>query len=269
MPLYAYFINFFAAFLQFYVHLAFTTSLIMLKRERHAFILHQINLHNGVISTDLSQQNKVSDKTIRRDLKELAEAKKRIKVHGGALSNSFGLNNYSTRQVYSVKEKKVVAEKAMHLRNGGIFALTGARRLPSELNATIISGSIPAVLEYVHHTTAEVIVIGGKILKNARITDGMDAISQLKHLKADLCLLGIHAPDPENGVSDNDWEGVQFQTAMIDSPKKLICLTISEKINIVQPIQICDSLKIDTPVKGLSPEVPLLKPYRIAGINII
>ena len=58
----------------------------MLKRERQAYILHQVNLHNKVLSTDLSQHINVSDDTIRRDLQELAEAGKLIKVHGGALS---------------------------------------------------------------------------------------------------------------------------------------------------------------------------------------
>ena len=43
----------------------------MLKRERQAFILHQINLHNKILSTDLSEQINVSDDTIRRDLQHL------------------------------------------------------------------------------------------------------------------------------------------------------------------------------------------------------
>ena len=43
----------------------------MLKRERQEFILHQINLHNKVLSTDLSQKLNVSDDTVRRDLNEL------------------------------------------------------------------------------------------------------------------------------------------------------------------------------------------------------
>ncbi|HEU0065343.1 MAG TPA: DeoR family transcriptional regulator, partial [Flavisolibacter sp.] len=53
----------------------------MLKRERQAYILHQVNLHNKILSTDLSTDINVSDDTIRRDLQELAEAGKIIKVH--------------------------------------------------------------------------------------------------------------------------------------------------------------------------------------------
>src|SRR5205809_6213386 len=61
----------------------------MLKRERQSFILRQVNLHKKVLSSDLSQEMKVSEDTIRRDLNELSENGKIIKVHGGALSKSF------------------------------------------------------------------------------------------------------------------------------------------------------------------------------------
>jgi DeoR/GlpR family transcriptional regulator of sugar metabolism len=60
----------------------------MLKRERQAYILHQVNLHNKVLCVNLCQDINVSDDTIRRDLGELADEGKIIKVHGGALSNS-------------------------------------------------------------------------------------------------------------------------------------------------------------------------------------
>jgi DeoR/GlpR family transcriptional regulator of sugar metabolism len=70
-------------------------------------------------------------------------------------------------------------------------------------------------------------------------------------------------------VSDNDWEVVQIKKAMIEASKKLVCLTISEKINTRQPFQICETQKIDTLVTELSPNNALLEPYQNAGINIL
>jgi DeoR/GlpR family transcriptional regulator of sugar metabolism len=54
----------------------------MLKEERQAYIIHQINLHNKVLSTDLSFQLNVSEDTISRDLNELSENVMVIKVYG-------------------------------------------------------------------------------------------------------------------------------------------------------------------------------------------
>jgi len=249
----------------------------MLKRERQAYILHQVNLHNKVLSTDLSQHINVSDDTIRRDLQELAEAGKLIKVHGGALSPSFHHGHHTSREVYSYTQKKIIAQKAASLIQDGMFVLTGggttiielARALPMNLHATFISGSIPAIFEYMNHPNIDVIVIGDKISKNSKITVGMEAISRIRQLNADLCFLGINAINTENGVSDSDWEVVQIKRAMIESARKLVCLTIAEKINSQQPIQVCSCQKIDTLITELSPDEPLLAPYKEAGIKLL
>lgn len=249
----------------------------MLKLERQEYIVHQVNLHNKVLLTDLSDQIQVSNDTIRRDLQELADAGKIIKIHGGALSPSFHNGNHQSKDVYAYTQKKIIAKKAVSLIKNGMFVLTGggttvielARALPRDLQATFISGSIPALFEYANHPNIEVIVIGDKISKNSKITVGSEAISKIKELRVDLCFMGINAINLTTGVSDNDWDIVQVKKAMIESSQKLVCLTISEKINTQQPIQICEIKKIDTLITELSPEDPLLLPYEKAGITVI
>ena len=249
----------------------------MLKRERQAYILHQVNLHNKVLSTDLSLHINVSDDTIRRDLQELAEAGKLIKVHGGALSPSFHNGLQTSKEIYSYQQKKIIAQKAASLIRDGMFVLTGggttiielARALPQSLHATFISGSIPAIYEYMNHPNIDVIVIGDKISKNSKITVGLEAVSKIRQIKADLCFMGINALNLENGVSDNDWDVVQIKKAMVESSQRLVCLTIAEKINSQQPIQVCDYSKIDTLITELSPDDDLLKPYGQAGIKLL
>ena len=245
--------------------------------ERHAFILHQVNLHNKVLSTDLSQQINVSDDTIRRDLQQLSDEGKIIKVHGGALSPSFHFGHHTSKDVYGYSQKRIIAQKAVSLIKDGMFVLTGggttiielARALPANLHATFISGSIPALFEYSSHPNIEVIAIGDKISKNSKITVGLEAISKIKELKADVCFLGINAISLENGVSDNDWDVVQIKKAMIESSKKTVCLTISEKINSQQPLQICDCGRIDILITELSPEDAVMQPYVERGIKVL
>ena len=251
--------------------------LTMLKRERQAYILHQVNLHNKVLSADLSQVINVSDDTIRRDLQELAEAGKVIKVHGGALSPSFHKGHHNSREVYSYTQKKIIAQKAISLIRDGMFILTGggttiielARALPPHLHATFISGSIPAIFEYMNHPNIDVIAIGDKISKNSKITVGLEAVSRIRQLKADLCFLGINAINLDNGVSDNDWDVVQIKRAMIESAQQVVCLTIAEKINSQQPIQVCNLDKIHTLITELPPDDPILEPYKKAGIKVL
>ncbi|WEK34759.1 MAG: DeoR/GlpR family DNA-binding transcription regulator [Candidatus Pseudobacter hemicellulosilyticus] len=249
----------------------------MLKKERQAYILHQINLHNKVLSSGLSTEMSVSEDTIRRDLQELADDGKIIKVHGGALSHSFSQVYLPSSDVYSQDYKKVIAQKAAALITDGMFVFTTggttvielARALPPQLKATFVSGSIPVVLEYMQHPAIEVILIGDKVSKNSKITVGGEAISQIRRIRADLCFLGINAIDLRHGITDNDWEVVQLKKAMIESSQKVVCLTIAEKINTFQPIHIDEASRIDILITELPAEHPLLQPYRDAGIQVL
>jgi DeoR/GlpR family transcriptional regulator of sugar metabolism len=248
----------------------------MLKKERQAYILHQVNLHNKVLSSSLCTEINVSEDTIRRDLQELSEEGKVIKVHGGALSHSFNHVYFSNNGVYSQNQKQIIAKKAIDLISNGMFVLTTggttimemARSLPPQLKATFISGSIPAILEYMHHPNIEVIVIGDKISKNSNITVGSEAIAKIRQMKADICFLGTNAIDLEQGITDNDWEVVQLKKAMIESSKKVVCLSIAEKINSVQPIRVCGLDQIDMLITELPPDDALLKPYVDAGLKV-
>ena len=239
--------------------------------------MQQLNLHNKILVSSLSQEIQVSEDTVRRDLAELADEGKLIKVHGGALSNSFGRVHIPSNGVYSLQHKRRIALKAIDLIKDGMFILTTggttivemARLLPPGLKATFISGSIAAILEYMEHPQIDVILIGDKVSKNSKITVGADAIAKVRGIKADICFLGINAIDLQHGITDNDWEVVQLKQAMIETSKQVVCLTIAEKINSCQPFKVCDLDKVDLLITELSPDDPMLKPYAKAGIRIL
>ncbi len=248
----------------------------MLKRERQAYILKQINLHNRVLSSDLSLEINVSEDTIRRDLIELSDADKLIKVHGGALSRSFH-SSFLRSDVYQLDLKKKIASKAMGLIKDGMFVLTSggttiiemARMLPVELKATFFTGSIPAAYEYAQHPNIEVIFIGDKVSKSSQITVGGAAIQKMHSIKPDLCLLGINAIDIENGITDNDWEVVQIKQAMIECAARTAVLTISEKINSFQRLKICPVDEVDFLITELDENDNIFDPFVQHGLKVL
>lgn len=248
----------------------------MLKEERQAYILRQVNLHNRVLSSHMSEQIKVSEDTIRRDLQEMAQEGKITKVHGGALSNSFHVT-FTSKDVYSLEEKRLIALKAISLIRDGMFILTSggttiiemARMLPKDLQATFITPSLPAAFEYTNHPRIEVVMIGDKIAKNSKIAIGGEAIRKIKQIKADICFLGVNAIDIRDGLTDNDWDVVEIKKAMIATSKKVVALSISEKVNSSEQLIICEVEKIHSLITELSPDAEKLKPYRNKGIEIL
>jgi DeoR/GlpR family transcriptional regulator of sugar metabolism len=249
----------------------------MLKQERQAYILHQVNLHNKILSVNLCQEMNVSEDTIRRDLVELSSHGKLIKVHGGAMSNSFTRKTTQTEEIYSADNKKIIAQKAASMIKDGMFVLTSggttiielARALPPQLKATFLCGSLPALFEYMLHPNIEVIVIGDKLSRNARITVGPQAIAQVKAIKADICFLGINAIDLESGITDNDWEVVMLKKAMLQTSRHVVGLTIAEKLNTVQPIHLSPVNGLHTLITELPPGHENLVPFAERGLNLL
>jgi DeoR/GlpR family transcriptional regulator of sugar metabolism len=248
----------------------------MLKRERQAYILQQINIHNKVLSSDLCTQLNVSEDTIRRDLQELSEQDKLIKVHGGALSQSFHFT-LQNGNIYSLPEKRTIAYKAASLIQDGMFVLLSGgttireliKALPADLNATFITVSVPIALELLNHPTSEVIFIGNKLLKSAQISVGGEVISKIKEIRADLCFLGTNSIDVHAGITDLEWEVIEVKKAMIQSAQKTVSLAISEKMDSIQRLKVCDISSVDYLITELQPTDPRLVPYQDAGLTVL
>ena len=247
----------------------------MLKKERQEFILHQLNLHNKILCADLSTKMGVSDDTIRRDLQELAQEDKLIKVHGGALSKSFH-TAFDRKMVYNLEDKHIIAQKTAALVQSGMYILTSggtsilefAKSLDTNLNATFFTCSLNAAIEFAHHPSIEVVMIGDKVSKDSMLTTGASAVQTIESIQADLCILGINSLDTQFGLSENDWEVVQIKKAMIKASKKTICIGISEKLNSQQKIKVANLDEIDILITELNPNDSKLLPFKHKGLTI-
>lgn len=241
----------------------------MFKNERHAYIIKQINLHNKVLSSELSIQLEVSEDTIRRDLAELGDAGEIIKVHGGALSKSYHYP-VQNNSVYAQDSKKEIAKKAIKLIQPGMTILTEAgttmlemvRMIPDDLEATFFTVSPLIALELADHPLLTVIMIGGQIDMSSQINIGAKPVSELADISVDLCFLGAHGLDSKAGLSEVEWQVAQVKKAMIKCSSKLAVITISEKLNSILKMKLCSPNQIDYLITELSPDNKRLKPYK-------
>jgi DeoR/GlpR family transcriptional regulator of sugar metabolism len=148
----------------------------MLKKERHDFIMRQINLHNRVLTSDLVQLLNVSEDTIRRDLQELVDQGGLFKVHGGALSKSYH-SSFDDSTVYAKDSKITIAKKATDLIKDGMVVLIGGgttilefvKQLPDTLEATFFTISPLVAVELAKYNNIEVILIGVYFQKTLKL----------------------------------------------------------------------------------------------------
>ena len=242
----------------------------MLKEERHKIIMKEINLHHKVLSVDLSNLLRVSEDTIRRDLKELSEEDRIIKVHGGAISKSFVRPFVADNNIYAHEEKKKIARKALSLMQndmtllfeGGTTILELANQLPQKMNLTIFTVSPQVAITLSDFENINVYTIGGKLNKNGNIHTGAGVINDISDIKYDICFMGVNAISIENGVTDMDWETVQVNKAMIKASKQTVLLTISEKLNISKKYKVADLDHISYLITELDAGDKHLFPYK-------
>ncbi|QHT70671.1 DeoR/GlpR transcriptional regulator [Rhodocytophaga rosea] len=240
----------------------------MLQEERQNVILQQINVHHKVLTTDLCQLMNVSLDTIRRDLSELEKKGRIKKVHGGAISTTFH-QPFQQPAVYAKAEKQEIARKALTLLREGMVILTGggtvmlelARIIPSTFKGTFFTVSPLVALEVAQRSTIDVILLAGRVSRNTYICTGSSVINQLSELRVDLCLVGTNGLSVQEGVTDNDWEVVQVKKAMVKSAEKTALLSISEKLDTAQRMQVCPLTSVHYLLTELDTADEKLKKY--------
>ncbi len=251
--------------------------LVMLKEERHHHILDKIKLSRKVLSSDLSLELNVSEDTIRRDLNELSSRGLIKKVHGGALPMDKKTLTYDERSEYNLKEKNDIAKKAVSLiKDGQVIIMSGsttnlqlAKIIPSDINATIYTYSLPIALQLTEHPSIEIIFIGGKLYKPAQVTVGLDVVSSISQLRADLCFMGTGGINISNGMTEPNWEVSHIKKCMIEASDKVIVLCTKNKVNEVKRYPVTPINRIDTIVTDTNPEDPIFNPFKEKGVSIL
>lgn len=249
----------------------------MLKEERHQHILDKIKLSRKVLSADLSIELNVSEDTIRRDLNELSARGLINKVHGGALTIEKKALSYEERSSSDIEEKNCIARKAVNLiKDGQVIIMSGsttnlqlAKIIPSDINATIYTYSLPIALQLTEHPSVEIIFIGGKLHKTAQVTVGLDVVSLISQLRADLCFIGTSGISISNGMTEPDWEVSHIKKCMIEASEKVIVLCARSKINEVKRYPVATVDRINTIVTDTNPDDAIFSDFIEKGVTVL
>src|SRR3954468_24603796 len=154
----------------------------MLTAERRQEILTRLQRDGKVVASQLVVELGVSEDTVRRDLRELASGGLIQRVHGGALPSAPSAISFAKRREVAPEAKAHLAEAALPLLeganvvllDGGTTALELARRLPADRDCTVVTNAPPVAAALATHPRAEVVLIGGRLLKESQTTVGAE-----------------------------------------------------------------------------------------------
>jgi DeoR/GlpR family transcriptional regulator of sugar metabolism len=248
----------------------------MLTEPRKQHILKVLQRDGQVIAKAISEELGLSEDTIRRDLRELAQAGRLQRVHGGALPASPAVADFKGRALLATDEKIAIARVAARMiRPGQVVILDGgtttqqlARQLPPDLAATIVTHSPTIAVELAAHPTVEVVLIGGRLFKHSVVAVGAPAIEAIGRIRADTYFMGVTGIHPEAGLSTGDLEEAYVKRALSASAADIIVLASSEKLHAASPYVIGPTSDVTELITGRNVPPSATSAFERLGLKV-
>lgn len=251
--------------------------------QRRAAILDEVARNQMVSVVDLSERFQVSEVSIRRDLDRLTQHGLLKRVHGGAVAipDTALSQSYNAKIQQNIEEKESIGRAAAKLIKGGdqlIFdaSTTGlqvARNISGDLlssgNLTIITASLPIVLELGHWKGLHVILLGGIYLPEFRSFVGPQTLSNLEGLYPDKAFIGTDGITLSRGATGSNILESEVDRAMARAASEVILVADSSKINQVGLTSIVPIERIDTFVTDEGAPDDFVEALRGQGIEVI
>lgn len=245
-------------------------NLVMKKKstvERRLFIMKLLDQNEKVDVNSLSRQFKVSEVTIRKDLRYFEEKNMLIRSRGGAMKHSMVDTdlpiNERARQYSALKHKignvaaNFINEGETILLDSGTTIMEMVKSLHKQIEITVITNAIDIAFRLAEYPKIKVIVPGGLLRRNSLSLVGEQAAEALRNYYCDKCFIGADGVDIEQGLLTMNIEEAHLSRISIENSKKVIALLDSSKfqkkgIMTIAPISKVDMIITDS---GISEEL--------------
>lgn len=249
----------------------------MLTTHRKQQILARLKREGQVVAKDVADAMGVSEDTIRRDLREMAQEGLLQRVHGGALPASPAMADFAGRELLTAEGKVAIGRAAagmiragqVVILDGGTTARQVARQIPLELKATVVTHSPTIALELVNHPAIEVILIGGKLFKHSVVAVGAAAIEAIGQIRADTYFMGVTGVHPKTGLTTGDYEEAAVKRALSYAAAETFVLASSEKLGAASPYAVVGLDRVSGIITERAAEKALTRPYEKMKIPVI
>ncbi|MBV8586020.1 MAG: DeoR/GlpR transcriptional regulator [Verrucomicrobia bacterium] len=248
----------------------------MLVTQRKQLLLQRLRQDGQLIAKALSQELGVSEDTIRRDLRELAEDGRLQRVHGGALPASPAVSDFTRRQQLSTEGKAAIGKAAaamvrsgqVVLLDGGTTAVQVVRHLALDVHATVVTHSPTIAVELINHPAVEVVLLGGRLFKHSVVTVGAAVIEAASQIRADTFFMGVTGIHPEAGLSTGDLEEALVKRALSRRAAETFVLASAEKLHAASAYVIAPVSEVSGMIVEADTPREMIAPFEKAGLVV-
>jgi DeoR/GlpR family transcriptional regulator of sugar metabolism len=250
----------------------------VLTAERQRRTLEALARDGRVVSAELAERLGVSLDTVRRDLTELEAAGALRRVRGGAMPPATVVPpRHEARAELRTAEKAAIAEYAaarlardwdVVLLGGGTTMVELARRWPAGRRTTALTAGIDVAGALAGRPDVELVLLGGRVLPDARTAVGADTVAAIAGVRADACVLGTCSLDLATGLSVYEREEAQVARAMIDAARTTVVLADADKLGTTGRFAVAPPERIDLLVTDRSAPAEILEALADRGTKV-
>ena len=248
----------------------------LMAAERQKEIEKRIRKNGRVLASDLAQEFKTSEDTIRRALRDLAAQGLCTRVYGGALAVSPASGTAQQRRKEAGDRKLALGKKLVSMvRPGqllfidaGSTNLAAARSLPEGIGVTVATHDPVIASVLTGRTDITLITVGGQVnpLVGAAV-DGQ-ALRVILDMRPDLLFLGLCALDADNGIAAFHNEDAQMKRSLIEQSGSVAIAVLNEKLSASAPFHVGSVDAIGDLVVEADAPRPLISTFKSRGVRI-
>jgi DeoR/GlpR family transcriptional regulator of sugar metabolism len=228
--------------------------------DRRKAIMSQLLEHKQVTVKELAAAMEVSDATVRRDLKALADQQGLKLVHGGASLPRERDFSFQARQMRYTEEKKIIGRLASELVHDGDHVFLDSGTTCSELvpyvkkmrDITILANSARLALE-LNASGVQLFLIGGEYRPDRMDTIGPMAVSTLNQVRGYTAFIGADGLSTDFGPSACDLASAHLHRQVVQNACATVVLADHSKFGNASLFQIVDWSQITTVVTDREP----------------
>ncbi len=251
----------------------------MLNLERHTKILELIDQRGKVQVGELSKLFKISEVTIRNDLKDLHKRGLVRRAHGGAVRIET-VNVDATLQVKAAlradEKQRIGAAAAELIKDGDSVILDSgttthhiARQIKDRKNLTVITNGINIAMELLGAKDVRLVLLGGMLRQNSYSAVGHFAEDMLRQLSADKLFLAVDALDLDFGLSTPNPEESKVNQLMVQIAAEKILVADSSKFGKRSLSRIVPLTSIDKIITDSSITPSFESSLRDRGLDVV
>ena len=250
----------------------------MLAVDRRLKILETVAEEQTIQVVELAARFRVSEMTIRRDIKRLERDGFLRRTYGGAtahLTRSLDLA-FNARALQSAREKRLIGMAAARLvaEASSMFVGIGTtceqfgRYVRARPDLTVVTSSLP-IASQLGTRAMHTVVLGGAVRRDELSCVGPAARATLGRYRFDVAVIGAAGLSAEDGITDMIDEEADIHRQAIEQSSRVMVLADGSKLGLVNFAAVGPASAIDVLVTDPGADPDHLQRLRDLGVEVV